>query len=578
MIALFALMPVAVWDFGTDAQGLLAEGDTLQWAWSGAPEEGPGGPSWGTNPDGQYLHDADDSVVLVLPSLAGLTSPTLLVDHSFDVAMGDQALVEIDDGKGWVSLAPAGGYPHPDGFVGSSGGWVRHAFELAGLGDDLRVRFRLVADDSLADDGWYLQRLELFDGDVSAPTIRPTVVPADNQGVGDAQSFLLQIDDTVAVEQPTLSWFTDVDPTVRETAMVRTDGPSGQGGSYAAEVPGLPADTVVHWFVTASDGTQLARYPAEGEESFRVFLAAPTALDFVTEAPRVATEVSVAWEPPTSPHGVVGYELWHDDELAHTTTDTRATVPLDPGRAPLLSVRADYGELGVGDASVPLFLDLEVPQLTSVSPSEVFAGSTTWIGLSVQGLYLLDGDVEVALGEGVAVETIRVLDTETAQLLVTVDDEAEVGARDLTVAAPHVVADFPDAFVIGDRADAPRILSVDPSSLVQGQEATLTVRASEAFGEPVVAVGDDGLVVTRGPQPDTADPGTLTLTVAAQRSAPLGQHELLLDDGRQLWTVPVDITEYRVPPAKNCAVGAPGLGPWWAALMITLVLRRRSAR
>ena len=120
-----AAAPLVTWDFTAADQGLVATGDTLQWAWSPSPAGGPGGASWSTNPDGQYLHDADDQLELVLPSLTGLSSPTLLLRHGYDVVGGDQAVVEIDVGAGWQLLEPSGAIQRP---MGSSGtplaGWM----------------------------------------------------------------------------------------------------------------------------------------------------------------------------------------------------------------------------------------------------------------------------------------------------------------------------------------------------------------------------------------------------------------------------------------------------------------------
>jgi len=574
-----AVVPLQVWDFSADGQGLVSEGNTLQWAWSATPAAGPGDPSWGTNPDGQYLHDADDSLRLSPPGLAALQSPTLVIDHAYDVAAGDRAVVEADAGTGWVELSPLGGYPDAaDGFVGASGGWIEHSFDLSGLGDDVDLRFRIVSDASVADDGWYLRRLELYDGDVTPPDLEAVQTPSDTQAVGEPQRVAIEITDAVAVVDPTLWWHTDHDPTERALPMVAVDGVAGLSGAYEAMIPGVEADTTVSWYATASDGEQVASLPEEGLESYRVFLGAPTGLTFDGTEPRVATEVAIRWLPPDSPHPVEGYEVWQDDALVASAVDTEVVAPIDAGAGRGLTVVADYGGLGVGDPSSPLVLTAEVPELDSVAPSSAWAGSAIWATVSVSGLYLLDGSTEVSLGEGVEVQAAEVLDAESALWLLSIDAEATPGPRELYVSTPQGDARFPEAFEVLDPSGRPQIVEVTPATVQQGAEVQLEVRASDPFATPAVVAGTDDLVVTSAAEPGDSD-DTLVVSVAARRSAALGDHTLLVDDGVRLWEVVIEVTEYRVPPQQTCAV-APRIGAWavsmWWAVAVVVVRRRRS--
>ena len=563
-----------VWDFSAGDQGLVSEGDTLQWRWEATPDAGPGGPSWGTNPDGQYLQDTDDALRLVLPSLAAAKTPTLVVHHAYDVVPGDRAVVEVDDGSGWGLLTPDGGLPDPvDGFVGSSGGWVTSRFDLTGLGPELSVRFRLVADASQADEGWYLQRLELFDGDVTPPRITEISVPQDNQGVEEGQAVTVRVDDDVAVDEVTLVYQLDGDGVDHLVTMGRLT-PGEGSGLFEGQIPGQPADTMVSWFVTASDGSQSTRFPAATDASFRVFLAAPSQVEVTEPLDRVASEVELAWAAPESPHGVDHYQVLQGGVAVAMFEGEGGVVPLTPGTDARITVHADYGPLGVGDPSEALTLGLEVPELVALRPAESFAGTSRWVEVEVAGLYLLEGATEVSLGEGVSVDAVEVRDVEHAQLLVTPSSDA-VGLHDLHIHGPHGSARFPGAFEVVDQAEAPRILSVSPPTLLQGAEDVFTVVASEGFGSELIAVvGDEDLVLTRGPTtPGAAD--ALEVGVAAKRSAAVGDHVVLIDDGVRLWEVPIEVTEQRVAPARSCAHVSPWPVGGWFLVGLSWVVRRR---
>ncbi len=576
-------IPVFSWDLSAGDGGLLPEGDTLQWAWSGAPEAGPGpaDPAWATVPDGAYLNDADDSLVIDLPDLSGRSRPQLVLDQWVAVRAADRAVIEIDQGSGFEEVVPHGGYPSADGFAGTdaaSATWEQVVVPLPSVAG-ARVRLRLVANPLLADAGWYLRGAEVVDGDVVPPLVSPRQQPADTQDlVGPYPVEVGVIDDTQV---------TEVLLHVRHDGVEQAPIPMTETspGVYRGELPAPPASslTELDWWVEASDGEQLGRYPDEGEVSFDVYLAAPTDLVADVDARFVGQEVPLVWTAPVSPNAVLDYEVRPVNDLgcddsgqgAVVTTDTAVAWPLLADVVTCVEVVARYeigGDTVPGLPSEVLELDAEVPQLLGLEPSSGYAGTTMWIELSGVSLYL-DPAVPPDFGPGSAVTRWEAIDAHHGRAQVAWSEGAAVGPRDLHVVGLHGEASFVDAFSVDDAADAPRVLSVTPSRLTQGDETELRIVASEPFGAEVELLGGSDVFATA---PATVDDSTLRLTVSVSTRARLGERTLLVDDGERLWTVPLTIDEYRVPVQKRCSTTGPeAVWMGWSLLLVGVLRRRR---
>lgn len=565
----FAADPVASFDFSVGPQGAVASGDTLQWAWSAAPAAGPGGASWGTNPDGQYLHDAEDVLAIALPALAPGATPTLILAHGYDIVAGDEAWVEVEDGGLWVPVEPMAGYPTATGFGGDSGGWRVDAFDLSALAAPTAVRFRLSTDTSQAADGWYVASLDLYDTDVVPPSITPLVVPSDTQDLDGPYALQLAVRDTAGVASVTLHWSTS---TGDGGAVPMT---AATGDVWRGEIPGQAPATEVSWWVEASDGVQTSAWPDEGEASFRVFLAAPTALAVVPPAPRVATSLAITWTAPVSPHRVEGYLV---EELGGAVVEVSgppATVPLTLDAEQRFVVTADYGALGLGDPSVPLRAAVEVPSLTALVPDRMAVGAGGWVQLEGEGLYLLDGASSVELGADVEVVSVEVIDVGAATLRVEVAAGAVPGPRDLVIEGAQGPAVFPDAFTVAGDDEAPRVLDVVPGSLVQGREATVAVTVDRDLLDDVRVELPEGLVLT---QPaERLGPRAVALPLAAAVDARAGSYTVVLDDGAALYPFALRVDPYDAGPQKSCAHGAGGAG-WLGLGGLLLLFRRRPVR
>ena len=562
------LLPLLVFDFALQDHGLVGGGIPTQWE-HGVPTVGPPTTStvWGTQLDRNYLNDAEATLDLPLPDSADLAAaarPVLVLDHWFDAFPGDGGVVEIDTGAGYVVAEPLYGYPAADGFSGTSDGFERHAFDLSGL-DPVAVRLVFRSDAVQASAGWYLQQVAWMDGDPVPPRIQPVVLPSDNQEVGEPQLVQLEVEDDVGVDGVSLFVQYDGGPPQEVVA-------TSTGSTYDAWLPEAGVDTVVSWYAIATDGQNTARYPTVGTESFRVFLAAPTGLRADLEPHAVATEVTLRWDAPQSPHEPVEYVVRHTGRAAPLTTTRRTLdVALRPDDTLEFSVAARYDE-GEGDVSDPITLALDVPDLTTLEPSLVFPGDRRWLRIEGDRLYLLDGVSTLDLGPDVVVESLEVLDVQRASALVLVREDAAPGVRALHIEGTQGELTFRGRFEVGGSDAAPRITKVSPSHITQGATELVRVQASEDFGPgPYSLDVGDKLVVLGTPEVDGA---TLQVELGALASTARGDYTVAIDDGQRLWTFDLTVDRYRASVQRTCSV-APGPGGSLLLLLTVAATGRR---
>lgn len=568
MTPLALAVPILAWEFAATDGGFVANGDVGQWEY-GVPATGPGGFDrvWGTNLVGFYLHDATDFLEVPLPPLVGITRPTLLVRHWYAIAPGDLAVVEVDDGSGYNALAPIYGDPDAAGFTGSAG-WHDVSFDLSGLGDAPRARLAFSSDLAVADDGWYVARVSLWDGDVTPPRLVPRVEPEDTQHVDATHVVEILAEDDDRLADIELVW--TVGAVSDRVAMT----PFGNG-MYRAEIPAQPPDTRVGWWVEATDAAgNLATYPEDSERSFRVFLAAPTDFAVASDDRAVGSSVVVAWAPPSSPNVVVGYRLQDIEERVAPldVPDTEAEIVLGPDAPRTWRVAALY-EAGRGDWSTPLTLTLEVPELRSMTPASAASGETIHLRVVGSSLYLVDGVSTLDVGDGVSVLDVAARDASTLEALVQVDSDALPGWRDLVVSGAHGTSTFPNAFLVLDGSVLPTILSVSPESVRQGDAATFVLNASQPFAGPVEVQVDDDLVLA---SPARVDGDEVEIDLVVRTSARLGPHPVLLDDGLRRWNATVQVEE-RTYATRSGACGTTPPGASWVTVLIALGCRRRRA-
>jgi hypothetical protein len=565
-----AAVPVASWDFAVDDGGFSASGDTRQWEW-GVPAGGPGGTDslWATNLEGPYLHDAVDYLSGAVPDTTGVVRPVLEIAHWYEITSPDAGRVEFSDSGGpWVTIEPAYGYPDAAGFTGSSAGWSSAYFDLppsvAG-----RVRFVIDADATFANEGWYLGGATLWDGSVVPPRVSLVSAPVDTQLIDGPFVVELEVVDDDALVGVTVTYAADDGPPVPVAAAPVS------GDVWRAELPGQPPGTVVTWFAEATDGDHVTRFPeaAGADPSFRVYLAAPTGL-VVPDGRLVGATLPISWIAPVSPEVPLDYSIWQGDALALAgVTDVVADVPIDPDGAATIAVSARYAA-GEGDRCGAVPFVLEVPRIHEVSPAFGFPGEVVFIDVSGDALYLTDGST-ASLGSGLTVDAVDVHDVGAATLTVTISSDAAPGPRALELTGAWGPVTLGGAFTVEPADDAPRITSVEPPSLAQGETVRFRIEASPGFFDTVTVEEAVDLVVADTPQRDGDT--AVYVTLAAPGGAGVGLHTVVLDDGQRLWTTEVEVTPFRSAVLRSCASAPADLrgGAAIVAVAALAVCRRR---
>lgn len=571
LLALFVGVGLAadpVWyaPLDTDNGGLTSGGDTGQWAWDvvsyGPPTCYTGNRCWATGPGGLYLNDAQDWLAFPHVDLTPLARPVLLVRHWYSIRTGDSAVVQVDDGGGFVTVDPIYGYPSTTGWTGESDGWVPAWVDLTGIGDLARVRLLFASDPTGAAAGWYVDDPALYEGDVVPPLVSWLNTLADTDDLAGPYAVSAKVEDDVAVTEVVLRWSAD-GGAVQETDLSPDPAP-WWGGS----IPGHPPDTTLWYQVVATDGYNETRYPEEGA-SFRVRLPAPT--DLVADAALVwGSTTTLRWTPPDSRHGVVGYRVWRGDEEVATATAPDALVPLVMGDQSF-SVSATY-EVGDGDRSDPVTVTGAVPTIVSVSPDEGYPGDR--LRLKIMGSYLLlvDGDVSMDL-EDVEVVDLTVRDVDTLLATVQVPEDAAPGSRDLVLESGEAVARRDAAFQVIDSTDRPRLVSLSPERVTQGDATTLVITASERYGAvPTVRIGDAIIVE----DVRIAGDGVVEADIVVPYGADVGGHDVEVDDGTRIFTgLELQVQPYNRPVTTCSLVPDPAASSPWILAFGALLARRR---
>ncbi len=200
-------------DFEGSNGGFTASGTPADlWAW-GTPVAWPGRAAsgtkcWGTNLDGTYAPDADVTITSPVISLEGASGPLMVrwwqaleMEHSgCDKAYAE---VSINGGPWTVMWAHDGDDVQED--------WAPQTFDLsAAAGGTVQFRFRIVTDDSVCFNGYYIDDIAI--GHCQAPAAGGLVV--GNVRDANTGSGVVDVDVTVVGGATTWSEATPDDPAV----------------------------------------------------------------------------------------------------------------------------------------------------------------------------------------------------------------------------------------------------------------------------------------------------------------------------------------------------------------------------
>lgn len=561
---------LASWDLETSDGGFTSYGDTAQWAW-GEVRKGPGSGydgrfAWGTGLVADYLNDSVDYLELPPVDLSGASRPILVFVHWYAFGAGDSGTVEVDGGWGWTEAQPVYGYPSVDGWSGASSGWEAVAVDLSTWGDTPRVRLAFSADAAGTAAGWFVDDVGFYDGDVVAPRIASVTALADTEDYEGPYLVRATVEDDVGVEAVELHWSVD-----GGTEVVSPMADEGDG-TWSGVLPGQLPGARVAYHVQATDGVNLQRYPEASDLGFRVYLAAPTELR-AAEA-RVGTTVDLSWSSPDSAHPVRGYRVYRDGTLVVESTATVAAAPVT-GDVDTFRVHAVY-DAGEGDPSDPVTVAMAVPEVLDLRPATAWPGETVRALLEGRYLLLVEGEVAVEMGEGIAVTGVDVRDVDHAWVEMELAADAVPGPRDLVLESAAGTVTGEGALEVLDAATRPRLTAIEPEVLAQGAIGALTITwTGELAATPTVDLGEG--VVVESVTLEGAD--TLTVMAAVANDAPLGEREVVVDDGvRRLEGVGFTVSDVAFDAGNTCGCGVAVGGGGWPLVGLAAVLARRRHR
>ncbi len=556
---------VVAYDLEQDDGGFVATGDLGQWKW-GEVLAGPGSGydganAWAIGLGGTYLNDATEYLEIPIPDLSAVAAPTLRFMHWHAFGTGDTGHVQVDAGFGWTEVAPVYGYPAHDGYSGNSGGWLPTSLSLDGLGPTPRVRLVFSADISGVGAGWFIDQVSLWDGDVTAPNIASVAALDDTENVEGPYRVSADVTDDSGVGEVALAWTAGGDEGVEPM--------SDQGdGTFAASIPGQVPDTVVAYWVVATDGANESRYPAAGSLDFRVYLAAPSGLTG-PEGRVVGNTAMLSWTAPASMHPVLGYEVERQGEPVASVAGTSATVDL-LGGGDVFAVRALYAA-GLGDASEPLAIDAVLPAVASLSPGEAYAGDTLRVELTGEYLLLVDGEVDLELGADVGVSAVEVRNVDRLVADIAVGSDAALGVRDVTLTSEAGVVVFEGGFTVLSADDRPRLVAVEPARVTQGETGEMTITVAGAVGETVTVDLGEGLVVESAAR----DGDSILVAFAVAPGAALGERQIVVDDGTRVYSeLSLEVDDWSPPVQRQCGVEGP-VSAWGGVVAWVIVRGRR---
>lgn len=564
------------WDFEADDGGLTVVDPDQQWEWGAFPEDyGPrggltGSAGWATVLDSAYFNDVEAWLVLPTHDLSGAAHPMLELVHWYALADGDVVNLQVDQGGSLSVLEPVYSHPVNGGFSGSSGGWVRAWYDLAGVLDSGDLSLHLETDSSVQTAGWYVDEISLWDGDIAPPKLSGLTQLPDTEDVDGP--YLVEV--TAQENDATLGlvlFYTVGDGTEEATLM------SASGAVYEGEIPGSDEPgVVVSYYVRANDGSNVVFAPDEGALSFEVRLLPPEQL-VGPEGRIVDTEAVLEWAAPDSIHPLEGYRVYRGDEALFDCVAPWAIVPLVGGGDDTYSVSAlyDLGEAALSESgrSAEVSLEVALPRVLELAPASAWQGDTVRVAVTGEYLLLEHGDVEAGLGAGVEVLDVEVSNVDEAVLVLAIDADAPLGTRNLELRSGAVLLNVEAAFDVVDGADRPRLLSIEPEALRQGDRDTLRVTASSAFAElPLVDLGDGVLIEEVSLISDTE----VDVRVVIEPRAALGERPVVLDDSARLLEGVRFRVRDAVPQETGRCQGAPPAG-WLGLLLVVsaLVGRRR---
>jgi uncharacterized repeat protein (TIGR01451 family) len=267
--------------------------------------------AWTDSPGGDYANNADVSLTSMPFSLTGFTDPVLLYWSHYDIEQGwDHGCVEVstDDGASWAEATC---------YTGPSTEWTQKQVSLRDYAGQpsVRIRFRLISDGSVTEDGWTIDDVEVREMGGQGSVYG--AVTYNEEPVSDIGLRLRFYDGG--------AWSTLVE--------TNTDN-----GSYG--FTGLPS-------LTAGQGYYVRYGPNTSSSDYLVNWRAPMVTGYTAGDDVPGGDFDIANVDLLSPaHGVtVTLPVTFHWERRGVATDTYRWILYDPGTGDRLQVSEDLGDV-----------------------------------------------------------------------------------------------------------------------------------------------------------------------------------------------------------------------------------------
>ncbi len=570
-------LPIATWDFEEGFDGATVT-SALQWEWGEFPlterPEASGRYGWATQLSAHYRNDATDSLQLNGIDIVDLLRPTISLRHWYAIegsSLGDAGWVEAQTDGAWVRLEPVYGYPSSAGFSGFSDELETAWFDLSGVDPPADLRFVFSADLAVSLPGWFIDSIELHDGDAVPPRFIGGSLLPDTTALDTDFPVAVEVIDDQNVTDVTLWWSENGSPAVAR-ALTQIDDRRFEG-----HIEGQQSGTDIMWWVTASDGFNTTQYPASGTHRFRVALPPPENLqaDSIGDTRRIAARtLAVSWSPPQGSEAPDAYEVTRDSALVATADGTSAVVPLTDGWQSI-AVRGvfttDRGP-AFGDTSAPLEINVAYPIAYPPQPNAVWPGDLVRVTVRGEHLYLTAEDRLVA-SRGVSESTMDIIHANEAIALLAIDADAEPGQISLDLETDRGSIPLAGPLTVLSPGERPRVVAIRPPTARQGASLTLFVD----LGESIDAEGIDFVDLGTGVFVQDVRPRAtgFDVDIEVDGAAPIGERDVFVDTGaRILRGATLRIIDNRSPTETGCST-APTRTLFAPILLALIVLARQ---
>ena len=522
-----------------------------------------------------YTNNAADFLRLPAFDLGLVTEPFLRFSHWWEIEVGDEAVVERQLGDGsWEQIELVYGYPGGVDHLSGDGGWVDTWIDLYGISDTSDLRLVLRSNQGVTGAGWFVDNMEVWDGDIVPPVLEDLSVLSDTEVVTQPYSVTVTALDNQELDAVNLNYVIDGNS-------IFTQGMSDAGGgSFQGQIPPQGPDTLVQYWVEAQDGVHSSLAPLVGTNSFRVRLPAPEALSGPDEVIH-DDSVWLDWQAPVSIHPLFSYGVYRSGEWLMDAYEPFVEVDLLGDSQDSFTVAGNYelpsGEVVSGDHSNSWSVNAAVPAILSADPSLVYQGDTVHLEVVGANMLFVQGDVEVTIDSYIEILAVQIENVDRARITMYVPPDALIGPRSVYAYSGDSNALLTEAFSVVSGDDLPRIEEIIPNGLRQGQSDTVEFTLSTPISAaPLVDLGP-GVVVE---SVDWTAPDRVIATVSVDSKAPLGERDAVLDDGiRAITGVEFDVRDQVVEPVGCRSATSGGRHGVWSllALCLAAVMRRRNA-